>query len=97
VAKRSGDTAFGRASLKLNLKIFRPHQNGVALACPPHSKTSRKSGRAFNDQIKACMKWSIRRRTTKNQSIQVMLRLLFLGFFVVPIRLRLDFRGCETR
>jgi hypothetical protein len=38
VAKRSGDTAFGRTSGVRTNYIFRAYESGVALRFPPHSK-----------------------------------------------------------
>jgi hypothetical protein len=41
VAERSGDTAFTRTERGRTMDNFRPHESGVALRFPPHSKTSR--------------------------------------------------------
>jgi hypothetical protein len=41
VAERSGDTAFAGAERVRTIDNFHPHESGVALRFPPHSKTSR--------------------------------------------------------
>jgi hypothetical protein len=41
VAERSGDTAFVRTGRERTIDNRRPHESGVALRFPPHSKTSR--------------------------------------------------------